>query len=134
MLTTITIKQPELNNNQTKFTVPQPDLTSSKSCQTEHSQDIPYRITAPLPPIFNSQLCYQSKQIPYLSRSLPNLSTVNWVMITEDDILQDEAEQALCDQYDRQILEYYDEAREKTRAVRQVFDENLIGKLFEENW
>ena len=41
----------------------------------------------------------------------------------------DEAEQALCDQYDRQIRVYYEEAREKARAVRQVFEENLIGKL-----
>ena len=38
---TIPLKQPELNNNQTKSTGPQPEFTSSKSCQTEHSQDIP---------------------------------------------------------------------------------------------
>ena len=50
-------------------------------------------------------------------------------MYTEDDILLDEAEQALCDQYDRQIREYYEEAREKARAVRQVFDENLFAYL-----
>ena len=57
---------------------------------------------------------------------------MNWVKYTEDDILQDEAEQSLCDQYDRQITEYYEEATEKARAVRQVFEENMIEKLFEE--
>ena len=106
----------------------------SKSCQTDPSEDIPYEITAPLPPIFNSQLCHLSKRIPYLSNSLPNLSTVNWVMITEEDIIEDKAQQALNDQYDLQILDYFEEARGKSRAVRQVYDENCIGKLFEETW
>jgi hypothetical protein len=144
MLTTNTLHQPELNTNQGhtpsnfKFNFPHTDLASSKfktktkSSQTEHTQDIPYKVTAYLPPIFNSQLCYQSKRITYLSRSLNNLSTVNWFMYTEDDILQDEAEQALCDQYDRQSTENYEEAREKAIVVSKVFEENLTEKLFEE--
>ena len=43
------------------------------------------------------------------------------------------AEQALSDQYDRQVRAFYDDAREKAEAVRQVYDENLIGRLFKEN-
>jgi hypothetical protein len=68
-----------------------------------------------------------------MSNSLPNLATMNWVMVTEEDIICDQAEQALCDQYDRQVVPYYEDAREKAEAVRHVYDENLIGRLFEEN-
>ena len=53
-------------------------------------------------------------------------------MITEEDIIEEEAEQASCDQYDKQIVDYYETAREKSRAVRQGFEENLIEKLVEE--
>ena len=106
---------------------------SSSSSQTEHIQDIPYSVTAALPPIFSSQLCHQTRRIHFLSNSLPNLSTISWVRVTDEDVLQDEAEQALCDQYDRQVQAYYDDAREKAEAVRQVFEENLIGRLFKEN-
>ena len=57
-------------------------LRKTKSSPTEPNDDIPYKITSPLPPIFNSQLCHLSKPIPYLSNSLPNLSILNWDMIT----------------------------------------------------
>ena len=53
-------------------------------------------------------------------------------MITEENIIEDKAQQALNYQYDQQVLDYYEEAREKSRAVRQVYEENCIGKLFEE--
>ena len=91
------------------------------------------KITSPLPLIFSSQLCHHSKRIHFLSNSLPNLSTITWVRVTEEDAIRDEAEQALCDQYDTQVRDYYDDAREKAEAVRQVYDENLIGRLFKEN-
>ena len=54
-------------------------------------------------------------------------------MITEDDLIRDEAEQALSDHYDRNISIFYEDAFEKAKAVRQVFDENRIEKLFDEN-
>ena len=120
--------------------------TSSVSCQTDHPEisyhakasqtqshpDIPYNISAPLPPIFSSQLCYSSKQIKHISSSLLNLSTLGWVRVTEQDILSDKAEQALSDQYDRQIEDYYPEEREKSKAIQEIYEENLIGKLYEE--
>ena len=107
--------------------------TLSKSSQTDQNQDIPYSITSPLPPIFSSQLFHHSKRIHFLSNSLPNLSTITWVRVTEEDEIRDEAEQALCDQYDRQVRAYYDDAQDKAEVVRQVYDENLIGRLFKEN-
>jgi hypothetical protein len=100
--------------------------TLSKSSQTDQNQDIPYYVTSPRPPIFSSQLFHHSKSIHFLSNSLPNLSTISWVRVTEEDAIPDEAEQALCDQYDRQVRAYYDDARDKAEAVRQVYDENLI--------
>ena len=44
----------------------------------------------------------------------------------------DEAEHALNEQYDRQIASFYEDEREKAQAMRQVFEENWIAKLFEE--
>ena len=107
--------------------------SSVKFLQTDSHHDIPYEITSPLPPIFSSHLCHASKRIQFLSNSLPSLHTIDWVKVTEEDTVRDMAEQALCEQYDRQIENYYNEARDKSRAVREVFDDNLISKLFEEN-
>ena len=103
----------------------------SISCQTKYSPDIPYKITAPLPPIFGSQLCYTSKTVPYMRRSLPNLSTLSWVTVTEEEILLDKAEQALNEQFDKQKRDFYEEAKNKAAAIRQIYDENAIEKLFE---
>ena len=105
-------------------------LGETKSSQTEPNEDIPYKITSPLPPIFNSQLCHLSRRIPYLSNSLPNLSTLNWVMITEEETIQDEAEQALNDHYDQQIQHYYEEAREKLRLIYKLIDLPIIQIIF----
>ena len=66
--------------------------TMSKYSQTLMNQDIPYRVTQPLPPIFGSQLCHFSKRINHISNSFPNLSTITWVTVTKEDQIRDEAE------------------------------------------
>ena len=43
----------------------------------------------------------------------------------------DEAEQALSEQFDRHISEYYEDAKIKAAAIRQLYGDNAIGKLFE---
>ena len=108
-----------------------PPETNSKHTQTESHPDIPYIITSPLPPIFNSHLCHQSKRL-HLSNSLPNLHTIGWITVVPEDKIRDEAEQALSDQYDRQVRDFYDEAKDQAKALREVYSENLISKLFEE--
>ena len=104
----------------------------SISCQTTHSADVPYSINTQLPPIFGSQLCQISKPLNFLSISLPNLSTLRWVKITEEDMLVNAAEDALNEQHDRQVNHYYREAKLKAESVRQIYEENGIGNLFQE--
>ena len=107
---------------------------TSTSSQTNNCLDVPYLVTSSLPPIFCSQLCKISKPINNLTRSLPNISTLRWVKVTEEDLTVHEAEDALNVQYDRQIDDYYREAKLQAEAVRQVHKENGIGKLIgEEN-
>ena len=103
----------------------------SVSCQTTHTPDVPYSVSDKLPPIFGSQLCKQSKTVHHLTRSLPDLSTLSWVKFTAEDIIADEAEQALNEQHDREINDFYREAKNTAENLRQVFAENCIGKLFE---
>ena len=102
----------------------------SIACQTSSSTDVPYLVTDPLPPIFGSELCYRSKPIPYISRSLPNLSTLSWVRFTEDDYMVEAAEQALNELFDHQVNDFYKDAKSKAEAMRQVYEENCIGNLF----
>ena len=110
------------------------DPQHAVSCQTNQTPDTPYTVTDALPPIFGSKLCHNSKAINLFSRSIPNLSTLTWVRVTEEDnILVEEAEQALNSQYDRQIDEFYIDAKKKAKAVREVFEENYIEKLFGDN-
>ena len=104
----------------------------SRSSQTVSCIDTPYSISEPLPPIFGSQVCTQSKSI-FLSRSLPDISKVALVNITADDILQEAAEEALNAQYDEEINVFYEEARQKARKIRELYDENAIGELFGPN-
>ena len=54
------------------------------------------------------------------------------VKVTEEDKLVEAAEEALNDQYDRQVEDYYQEAKIQAEAANRVFEENAIGKLFEE--
>ena len=101
------------------------------SCQTNHTPDVPYSVSEILPPIFGSQLCKTSRTVHHLAKSLPDLSTLSWVKFTAEDIIADEAEQALNEQYDREINDFYKEAKTTVENLNQVFEENCIGKLFE---
>ena len=103
----------------------------SNSCQTNTTLDVPYLVTEPLPPIFGSQLLQKSK-IQQLSRSLPNLSTLVWAKVTEDDLILEAAEEALNKQYDDRIEQFYEEAKAKATALREVYDGNCISKLFDD--
>lgn len=102
----------------------------SIACQTMSSTDVPYMVTDPLPPIFGSELCYRSKPIPYISRSLPNLSTLSWVRVTEDDYMVEAAEQALNELFDHQVNDFYKDAKAEAEAIRQIYEEDCIGNLF----
>ena len=85
------------------------------SCQTDAHPEIPYKITDCLPPIFSSQFCHRSRPI-HLSNSLPCLDSVCWSKPDENFI--DEAEEALNEQYDKQISQFYLDERERVRAAR----------------
>ena len=87
------------------------------SCQTDQHPDMPYEITLPLPPIFNSQLFHHTKPINFLARSLPSLDSICWGPRIEDN-LTDQVEEALAEMYDREIDEFYLSERERSRATR----------------
>ena len=53
-------------------------------------------------------------------------------MVTEENIVHDEAEQALNEQFDRQISDFYKEAKSKTELIRKHYEENAIGEHFED--
>ena len=82
--------------------------------QTNSNPDVLYLVTDPLPPIFSSQLCYKSRTIHFLSRSMPKLNSILWCP-PEDGYL-DSAEEFPAEQYDREIQEFYLEAREQARV------------------
>ena len=86
------------------------------SCQTDAHPEIPYKITDPLPPIFSSQFCHKSRPI-HLSDSLPNLDSICWSKPDEDFLA--EAEEALNEQYDKEIRDFYWDERERVRNGRQ---------------
>ena len=91
----------------------------SVALQTASTIDIPYVVSEPLPPIFGSTLCRKTKPI-FLSKSLPDLSHVSWVTITAEDTLLEGAEEALNEQYDREVAAFYSEARKEAAAVRYL--------------
>ena len=68
------------------------------ACQTSHHPDIPYKVTAPLPPIFNSELRTKTPRLRFMSRSHPDLDTILWCQ--PDTNYEDAAEEALNEQYD----------------------------------
>ena len=103
----------------------------STACQTDQTSDVPFLISEPLPPIFGSQLCKINKTIHHLSSSLPDLSTLTWVKFTEEEIIADEAEQALNAQHDREVSDFYKEAKKTAENLRGIFEENCIWRLFE---
>ena len=81
------------------------------------SVDIPYRVTQPLPPIFASNLCWRTKQV-HLYNSAPDLSRLLWVSKTEEDTIQEQAEEAHLDLYDREVSLFYEEAKKKASEAR----------------
>ena len=103
---------------------------SEASSQTTTTVDVPYAISEPLPPIFGAQVCIRTRR-PFISKSLPDISTVALVKLSEDDLIQEAAEEALSVAYDREIAHFYNDARVKAANLRQIYDENLIGKLFD---
>ena len=88
--------------------------TDSASSQTEPNFDIPYHISAQLPPIFSSKLCNINPRIKYLSRSLPNLDTILWV--SPDTSYVDEAEEFLSQQHENMVKQLYISRREQAQA------------------
>ena len=127
--TTIAAYNSEASTSTIGFTT-----SDSKMVQTDSHPDIPYKIQLPLPPIFNSSLVHKTKPI-FLSRyrSHPNLAEIRWLDITEEDLIEDEIEQYEMEKYDREIQEFYEEAAEKSKALREIFEEGLIKNLFEES-
>ena len=79
--------------------------------------DIPYRVTDTLPPIFNSKLCQLTKPI-WLSKSVPNLTQLVWVSMSEEETLCEQAEQALGVLYDEEVANFYMEAKMNAAAAR----------------
>ena len=63
--------------------------------QTNDFVDTPYSITEALPPIFGSKLCVQTKP-GLFTKSLPNLSSIVTVADTEEELILEAAENALC--------------------------------------
>ena len=62
--------------------------------------------------------------------SVPNLSNLILVQQSEDILLRDAAENALNEQYDLEIASFYEEAKNKAKAIRQEYDEKAIEMLF----
>ena len=94
----------------------------STGSQTISTVDIPYAVTDPLPPIFGSKLCRRTNPI-FLSKSLPDLSRVLWVAISEEDILLENAEEALSELYDREVAAFYSDAKSEAAAARCLKDQ-----------
>ena len=106
--------------------------TSAKISQTDQHPEIPYKIDSPLPPIFSSSLVHRSKSF-FLSRSHPNLATIRWHEITEDEVIEQEIEDIEMQRYDQEIRTFYEEATEKSKNLRQIYENQDIRKLFNEN-
>ena len=87
------------------------------SQQTSSTIDVPYSGSDPLPPIFGSSLCRSSKPL-FLSNSLPDLAQTSWLLTSEDETLQESADQALSDVYDREIIAFYAQAVKEASAAR----------------
>ena len=113
---TSTYYEQHTNDLQAKLKVFTEKQSKETSSQTDTNPDIPYKITSPLPPIFSSELCYKSPMI-HLSRSLPSLDSICWCKPDEDFV--NDAEEALCDQYDREVRDFYLDERERVRAAKE---------------
>ena len=109
-----------------------PVNTISKITQTFHHPDVPYKIEMPLPPIFSSCLVHKTNPIHFLSRSHPNLATIKWTKFTEDDLIEEQISEIEMENYGTEVKEFFEEAAEKAKALREIYEESLIEKLFEE--
>ena len=105
----------------------------SKITQTCYHPDFPYKIDMPLPPIFSSCLVHKTKPINFLSRSHPNLETIKWTKFTEEDLIEDQISEIEMENYELEVKEIFEEAVEKAKALREIYEEGLIEKLFEGN-
>ena len=84
----------------------------SSACQTDsNSEDF-----SPLPLEINTKLYYYSRHKKFISSSLPSLYNVQWT--TSDDLL-DAAEEALAEQYDKQIQEFYEDEQDRIRKLKE---------------
>ena len=88
----------------------------SMSCQTDAHPDIPYQLTSPLPPLFGSKLCYYSRHFKTMSSSLPDLWNVEYT--TTDDML-DAAEDALAEEYEKEVDDFYLEEKERVKKSKE---------------
>ena len=104
----------------------------SQSSQTDSHPEIPYKIEAPLPPIFSSSLVFKSRPV-FFTRSHPNLSKIRWRNVTEEEIIDDEIDAIEMEKYDNEIEDFYKEAAEKSRNLREIYEDEHIRKLFDEN-
>ena len=61
-----------------------------------------------------------------LTKSLPDLSFLSWVSISEEDILRDQAEEALNFLSDRDIERFYLDAKQRAAEARSSLDAELV--------
>ena len=76
----------------------------TSTCGTSSVKSIPYLVTSPLPPIFSKELCRIYPKIQFLSRSHPDLASIRWC--EPDTNYREEAEEALNEQYERNVREF----------------------------
>ena len=97
------------------FLSSRPTNLSSKTeaSQSDRNSEMPYQITSPLPPIFNSQLRYKTKPVKFLSKSLPSLDAICWASPSDSE---DDLDEMLSDMYDQEVKDFYTTERERLRA------------------
>ena len=55
-----------------------------------------------------------------------------YLSIFEEDLIEDQVCDMEMEENDREVKDLYKEAAEKAKAFREVLEENLIEKLFDE--
>ena len=61
------------------------------------------------------------------------MSTLTWVRVTKEDVVANAAEEALNEQFDKQVEDFYQEAKVQAEKIRQLYEEDAIEKLFKED-
>ena len=74
--------------------------SKTEASQTDRNSEMPYQITSPLPPIFNSQLLYKTKPVKFLSKSLPSLDAIGWASPSD---IEGDLDEMLSDMYDQEV-------------------------------